>query len=100
MGQTETILYTPERFREEYGFEPPLMVDLKATNEKLVQRAIRIVRQAAGVEAEEALAALEKCGFSCKTAIVMLLLGLEAGEAEHALAAADGRIARALSPET
>lgn len=30
MGQTETIVYTPERFREEYGFEPPLMVDLKA----------------------------------------------------------------------
>ena len=30
MGQTETVLYTPERFREEYGFEPPLMVDLKA----------------------------------------------------------------------
>ena len=30
MGQTETILYTPERFREEYGFEPARMVDLKA----------------------------------------------------------------------
>ena len=30
MGQTETILYTPERFREEYGFEPKKMVDLKA----------------------------------------------------------------------
>lgn len=30
MGQTETILYTPERFFEEYGFEPKLMVDLKA----------------------------------------------------------------------
>ena len=30
MGQTETILYTPERFREEYGFEPKLMIDLKA----------------------------------------------------------------------
>ncbi len=30
MGQTETILYTPERFREEYGFEPKRMVDLKA----------------------------------------------------------------------
>lgn len=30
MGQTETIVYTPERFREEYGFEPPVMVDLKA----------------------------------------------------------------------
>ena len=30
MGQTETILYTPERFAEEYGFEPKKMVDLKA----------------------------------------------------------------------
>ena len=30
MGQTETIQYTPERFREEYGFEPIHMVDLKA----------------------------------------------------------------------
>ena len=30
MGQTETIPYTPERFREEYGFEPKRMVDLKA----------------------------------------------------------------------
>ena len=30
MGQTETILYTPERFREEYGFAPEKMVDLKA----------------------------------------------------------------------
>ncbi|MBR1457271.1 MAG: DNA polymerase I, partial [Oscillospiraceae bacterium] len=30
MGQTETILYTPERFEEEYGFEPVHMVDLKA----------------------------------------------------------------------
>lgn len=29
-GQTETIIYTPERFHEEYGFEPKLMVDLKA----------------------------------------------------------------------
>ena len=30
MGQTETINYTPERFREEYGFEPIRMIDLKA----------------------------------------------------------------------
>lgn len=30
MGQTETVLYTPEKFQEEYGFAPPLMVDLKA----------------------------------------------------------------------
>ncbi len=30
MGQTETIQYTPSVFREEYGFEPLLLVDLKA----------------------------------------------------------------------
>ncbi len=30
MGQTETVDYTPERFREEYGFDPEKMVDLKA----------------------------------------------------------------------
>ena len=30
MGQTDTIEYTPERFREEYGFDPIRMVDLKA----------------------------------------------------------------------
>ncbi len=30
MGQTETVNYTPETFREEYGFDPPKMVDLKA----------------------------------------------------------------------
>lgn len=30
MGQTETIMYTPDVFRGEYGFEPKRMVDLKA----------------------------------------------------------------------
>ena len=30
LGQTETILYTPERFEEEYGFEPIHIIDLKA----------------------------------------------------------------------
>ena len=30
MGQTETILYTPERFKDEYGFEPIHIIDLKA----------------------------------------------------------------------
>lgn len=30
MGQTETNEYTPEVFRDEYGFDPPYIVDLKA----------------------------------------------------------------------
>ena len=74
-----------------------LMVDLKATNEKLVHRAVSIVCQAAEVEEAKAREALEQCGFSCKTAIVMLLLGLNAGEAEAALDSAEGRISRALA---
>ena len=71
-----------------------LMVDLKATNEKLLHRAVSIVCQATGAETDQARAALEECGFHCKTAIVMLLLGLDASAAARALEAADGRIAR------
>ncbi|MBQ9210782.1 MAG: N-acetylmuramic acid 6-phosphate etherase [Clostridia bacterium] len=73
-----------------------LMVDVQATNEKLVDRSIRIVRTATGVDAEEAKRVLEQSGFSCKTAIVMLLLGVGADQARQALEAADGRIAQAV----
>ncbi len=74
-----------------------LMVDVMATNEKLVHRAISIVCTAAEVDEATAKATLEQCGFSCKTAIVMLLLGLDAEQARQALAAADGRIAQAIA---
>jgi len=70
-----------------------LMVDLQATNEKLVDRAIRIVRTATGAEAEEARLALEQCGYACKTAIVMILKGMSASEAENALKASNGLVA-------
>ena len=69
-----------------------LMVDVKATNEKLVQRAIRIVCTAAQVPEEEARAALTQCGWHCKTAIVMLLLNTTAAQAQAALSQAGGRI--------
>ena len=59
-------------------------------------RAIRIVCTSTGVSESEAEEALKRCGFSCKTAIVMLLLKVEAPEAKRLLAAADGRIARAV----
>ena len=73
-----------------------LMVDVQATNQKLVRRAISIVCEATGETEEKAKAALDQCGFSCKTAIVMLLLGLDAAAAKAALDAADGRIAQAV----
>ena len=74
-----------------------LMVDVQATNEKLVDRSIRIVRTATGVEKAEARAALAECGFSCKTAIVMLLTGMNAPQAKEALETSDGRIAQVLA---
>ena len=73
-----------------------LMVDVKASNEKLVQRALRIVREATGEDEETVRAALDQCGLSCKTAIVMLLAHLTPDEARAALARADGRVAQAL----
>ena len=73
-----------------------LMVDVMATNEKLVHRAISIVCTATGVDNATARATLEKCGFRCKTAIVMILLGLNADEAGAALDQAKGHISKAL----
>ncbi|MBR3016102.1 MAG: N-acetylmuramic acid 6-phosphate etherase [Clostridia bacterium] len=73
-----------------------LMVDVQATNQKLVRRAISIVCEATGADEGTAKAALDQCGFSCKTAIVMLLLNLDADAARAALQAADGRIAQAV----
>ena len=74
-----------------------LMVDVQPSNEKLVRRCQRIVTQATGVSEAEAVAALEACGYRCKTAIVMLLCGVAAGEAETMLARAGGRIAGAVA---
>ena len=72
------------------------MVDVKATNEKLVHRAISIVCSSTDADEAQARHALEQCNWSCKTAIVMLLLNMNAAEAVAALEKADGRIALAI----
>ena len=73
-----------------------LMVDVKPSNEKLVRRCVTIVCEATGVGEDEAVAALEKCGYVCKQAIVMLLRGVDAPRAAEMLNAAGGRVAAAL----
>lgn len=73
-----------------------LMVDVKATNEKLQARARRIVRQATGVEAAEADMALAKADGSVKAAIVILLTGVSVSEAYRLLHAANGSVRGAL----
>ena len=73
-----------------------LMVDVKPSNEKLVHRCISIVREATGADEKTAVAALEACGYKCKTAIVMLLCSVSADEAEARLGRSDGRVADAI----
>jgi N-acetylmuramic acid 6-phosphate etherase len=73
-----------------------LMVDLKATNNKLKDRSERIVVEVCGVSREEARKLLQEAGKSVKIAIVMQKLGLARAEAEEALAQAGGVIRRAI----
>ncbi|MDF1505613.1 N-acetylmuramic acid 6-phosphate etherase [Roseisolibacter sp. H3M3-2] len=71
-----------------------LMVDLRATNVKLVDRSERIVMEVCGVAREAARALIADSGGSVKTAIVMQKLGVARAEAERALEAAGGVIRR------
>ncbi|MCR4431341.1 MAG: N-acetylmuramic acid 6-phosphate etherase [Tepidanaerobacteraceae bacterium] len=73
-----------------------LMVDVRATNEKLVQRARRIVKQATGAGEDIIEKALEETGFNAKLAIVMILTGLSKAEAEGLLEKNRGHIRKAL----
>ncbi|EEQ14387.1 N-acetylmuramic acid 6-phosphate etherase [Yersinia frederiksenii ATCC 33641] len=58
-----------------------LMVDVEATNAKLVQRQVDIVVQATECSPAEAQDALNECNRHCKTAIMMILSGMSAKEA-------------------
>jgi N-acetylmuramic acid 6-phosphate etherase len=73
-----------------------LMVDLQATNEKLVERTRRIVMEAAHCDKDAAEAALAGCSRKPKTAIVMLLANISAEEAERRLEQTGGHIRQAL----
>lgn len=73
-----------------------LMVDVEATNLKLVQRQINIVMEATGCTRDIAEQALKTCGGRCKTAIVMVLGQLSAEQATHLLADNGGFIRQAL----
>lgn len=73
-----------------------LMVDLQVNNVKLRDRAERIIASATGCDMKRASELLISSGEQVKVAILMELLGVGRGEAESALALADGRIRRAL----
>ena len=74
-----------------------LMVDLKPTSAKLVDRTRRIVAAATGQDDADVTRLLASAGGEVKTAIVMSKLGVSAPEARARLADASGHVRRALA---
>jgi len=74
-----------------------LMVDLKATNEKLRWRAQRIVREVTGLSREAAAELLQRCDGEVKTALVVHLSGVDVETARERLRQAQGRVRVALA---
>ncbi|MEF0941170.1 N-acetylmuramic acid 6-phosphate etherase [Rhizobium sp. BR 362] len=77
-----------------------LMVDVNASNKKLVARASRIVMQATGCTQEEARRVLDQTGNDVKLAILMEITGMGIEEARVALQNAGGFLRRAISAKT
>ncbi len=76
-----------------------LMVNVQPKNTKLIDRARRIIAEAAGIGYEQAAAFLEESGGSVKVAIVMARLHLNREEAQARLNACGGRVSEALRPQ-
>lgn len=74
-----------------------LMVDMKATNQKLVERAKGIVMQSTGCDYERAEQVLEETGYSTKEAIVMILTGADRKTAAELLEKNKGFVRRCVS---
>ena len=77
-----------------------MMVDLRRTSEKLVERGIRTVMMVTGVEYEEADDVLDRCDGHVKTAIVIILADVEVDEARRRLDATDGFVRPAIEMES
>ncbi len=73
-----------------------LMVDLRATNAKLRDRAARIVATLTGLSREGSLAALDRAGGGVKVAVLMARRGLSREDAERHLERCAGLLDRAL----
>jgi N-acetylmuramic acid 6-phosphate etherase len=73
-----------------------LMVNVRPTNAKLVDRAHRIIAEATGCDIATAAKLLKASGLSVKTAIVMQKLSISREAAEAGLASANGNLAQSL----
>ena len=76
-----------------------MMVDLQLTNNKLVDRAKRIIMMATDVDYAAAEDVLEKSGGHVKTAIVMVARNISRDEAKQCITEADGFVRRAIGKQ-
>ncbi|WP_445394906.1 N-acetylmuramic acid 6-phosphate etherase [Streptomyces sp. LE64] len=74
-----------------------LMVDVRASNEKLHARSRRIVTLATGADDTAVEAALEAAGGEVKNAILIILAGVDAPTADRLLHTARGQLREALA---
>jgi N-acetylmuramic acid 6-phosphate etherase len=72
------------------------MVSVWTKNEKLVQRAVRIVEQATGADHETAARALKDSGNRTPVAVVMLAAGVARSKAAAALKKSRGHVRQAI----
>jgi N-acetylmuramic acid 6-phosphate etherase len=75
-----------------------LMVDLRATNAKLMDRSIRIVSSQAKIDREEAAEVLNKAEGRVKPALIMAIRGVDLDEAKRLLDQHDGKLRPILGP--
>jgi N-acetylmuramic acid 6-phosphate etherase len=73
-----------------------MMIDLQMTNQKLRERAKRVVMTITGISYEEAGDYLERAGSHVKTAIVMIKANVGKGEAQKRLERSDGFVRAAI----
>ncbi len=73
-------------------------VDVRASNEKLRRRALRMVGEVVGSTEAEVAAALAATSGRVKPALMMLLGGMDAAQAGHRLSVCGGRIRDPLHP--
>ncbi|KNC10241.1 N-acetylmuramic acid-6-phosphate etherase [Klebsiella sp. RIT-PI-d] len=76
-----------------------LMVDMKATNIKLIDRACRMVTEATGIGREQAEQVLGQTDYEVKPAILMVLTGLDAVTASTRLKQHHGFLRAALADD-
>ena len=73
-----------------------LMVDLKATNAKLVKRAVALTMRASGADEASARATLQQCDFHVKLAVLALRRQLTVDAARALLERSQGSLRKAL----